>query len=664
VVNKSQNLILFSLILIWAMLVMAGYYVIHKPIDIQLATGLLRTALDVFTVGALLSLAGGLGKIVLRGRWGDLHTLENLAFEGALGLGMMGLLWLVIGLLGGYSTLTGWLALLLGWGVCFKYNLDWLKQLSSVKELFNRSSRFGIALALAVSFLSFSQIMLAMAPPLKWDALMYHLEIPRQYSELGHFAFLPNNPYWGNPQLGTQLYTWALVLRGFETATVLGWAIFALFALGVLGLLVRITNVESGWVALAALFAGASIRGQMSWGYVDGLVALFGFCVITLLIELIRTRDEKAIYWIGLFSGLSLWSKLTAGLIVICVLAAILVYLGVKQVRTWKMTVIYLFVSLGVFLPWLGILAFFTGNPLYPYLIDTPWVSSERLAYFSYAGSFPGWEILYLPISATWFGIEGGRIEGSLTFGSDIGPLLLMLAVPGLVYGLRERKLEITVAAMVLICGWSIMAVGGLFSGLFWQTRLYFGLLAAVTLAAGFGWQKLSQVVAAGIRLRVIAGGVLVFVMAMTIMQELQANLQLQPARFVLGGETRQAYLARGLGAYAEVIEAVEALPAGSRVLFLWEPRGLYAPPNATPDTWIDRWYLGRLSGASGSEIFQSWREEGYTHLLLYRAGMEFERETRGQFTDEDWKALGDELDNLMIARNFDDIYILYELGE
>jgi hypothetical protein len=661
---NNRNVLSAILMLFWVMLVLIGYYVVHKPLDMLKGAALIRGVLDLVAVSAVVGLAGGLGRRISRGCWQNLHVLEQLALEAALGLGVLSLLWLAVGLVGGYQPLIGWLVLFTGWIALHKDNRAWLKGIAALASGFHESSRFGKILAFSILAMAISQLLIAMAPPLKWDALMYHLEIPRQYVLNGQFTFLANNPYWGNPQAGAQLYTWALLLRGYETATVLGWAIFALFALGILGLLVRITNVESGWVALAALFAGASIRGQMSWGYVDGLVALFGFCVITLLIELIKTREVKAIYWIGLFSGLSLWSKLTAGLIVICVLVAILVYLGMKQIRTWKTAAVYLAVSLGFFLPWLGILAFFTGNPLYPYLINTPWVSSERLAYFSDAGSFPGWEILYLPVSATWFGIEGGRIEGSLTFGSDIGPLLLMLAVPGMVYGLRERKLEITVVAMVLICGWLIMAFGGLLSGLFWQTRLYFGLLTAVALVAGFGWLKLSQVVAAGIRLRVIAGGVLVFVMAMTVMQELQANLQLQPARFVLGGESRQAYLARGLGSYAVAMEEVSALPESSRVLFLWEPRGLYAPPNATPDTWIDRWYLGRLGGASGGDIFRSWREEGYSHLLLYRAGMEFERDTRDQFSEEDWEALDDELDHLMIVRNFDDIYILYELGD
>jgi hypothetical protein len=661
---KNQTLITFVIVLTWVMLVLIGYYVVHKPLDMLQGAALIRGVLDLVAVGAMVSLAGGLGRRITKGRWQNFHGFEQMALEAALGLGLLSLFWLAVGLAGGYQAWSAWLILLTGWIALHKDNRAWLKGSTALASVFRESSRFGKILAFSILAMAISQLLIAMAPPLKWDALMYHLEIPRQYVLNGQFAFLANNPYWGNPQAGAQLYTWALLLRGYETATVLGWAIFTLFVLGILGLLARTTNIESSWVALAALFAGASIRGQMSWGYVDGLVALFGFCVITLLIELIKTREVKAIYWIGLFSGLSLWSKLTAGLIVICVLVAILVYLGMKQIRTWKTAAIYLAISLGSFLPWLGILAFFTGNPLYPYLIETPWVSSERLAYFSYAGSFPGWETLYLPVSATWFGIEGGRIEGSLTFGSDIGPLLLMLAVPGMVYGLRERKLEITIAALVLICGWLIMAFGGLLSGLFWQTRLYFGLLTAVALAAGFGWQRLSRVAAAGIRLRVIAGGVLVFVVAMTVMQELHANLQLQPARFVLGGETTQAYLARGLGAYAVAMEGVSALPESSRVLFLWEPRGLYAPPNATPDTWIDRWYLGRLGGASSGDIFRSWREEGYSHLLLYSAGMEFERDTRDQFSEEDWETLDDELDHLMIVRNFDDIYILYELGD
>jgi hypothetical protein len=65
-------------------------------------------------------------------------------------------------------------------------------------------------------------------------------------------------------------------------------------------------------------------------------------------------------------------------------------------------------------------------------------------------------------------------------------------------------------------------------------------------------------------------------------------------------------------------------LPADSKILFLWEPRGYYCQPPALPDATLDN--LAQLRAAHGSDAaaLDALESGGFTHLLLYRTGLEF----------------------------------------
>jgi hypothetical protein len=60
----------------------------------------------------------------------------------------------------------------------------------------------------------------------------------------------------------------------------------------------------------------------------------------------------------------------------------------------------------------------------------------------------------------------------------------------------------------------------------------------------------------------------------------------------------------------------------------------------------------------------QSWRAEGYTHLLVYCSGADFERQHRSELTSADWQALADLLSRLSLPIDFGGVYRLYSLSE
>ncbi len=649
----------FTLLLLWMMLVLSGYYVIHKPFDFAAAAGAAQAGARLGVVALYLLLAGSLGAAVYAG---GIHPPPERAFlQLALGLGMLSLFWLGVGLAGGYTARMAWGLLVLGLALRWKAALAWLGAWRGIFPRLGMPNGWPERLLLgACAAFAAGRLLSALAPPARWDALMYHLEIPRRYLLAGKFLFLAENPYWGQPPLGSLAYTWLMALGGAPAAALLGWAVMVLASLALLSAWTRQVGGRAALVGMTALFLSPTWRNAFDWAYADAFAVLYGTALLLLLLRL-RGRQEtegNLPFWAAVFIGLALWSKLTA--LVLLPLLPLLFRAsgGVSGRRGLAL----LLLPAALFLPWMALLWHSTGNPLYPYLWPTPWVDADRMAYFAYRGaSLPLPALAAAPLSAAWFGLEGAVIPGLPPFGADLGPWLVLLAVPGVWRAWRETASGRRLTAYFFLW-WGATAFGGFYSPLLVQPRLYLALWPGLGLLAAFGWQQVASVRWSAVRLGRVASALLALSMVFALWTEGRTLASERPFAPLLGLESEETYLHRLLGPYETAMRALETLPEGARPLFLWEPRGFYAPPPAAADTWIDRWYLARRTGASAAEIAGRWRAAGYTHLLLNRTGAEFELRSRPAFSTADRRALDDLLASLPLLADFDGAYQLYAL--
>ncbi|HLE50818.1 MAG TPA: hypothetical protein VI755_02075 [Anaerolineales bacterium] len=659
-----RSIAILLLSLAWSILVLVGYYIVHKPVVVDQVIAVGQTIGISISALALTGLAGGLGHRLLKVRLltiQSLHPLERFGLQAALGWALLGMAWLLLGLVGGYSRVLAWGGLVLGWFILWRDCLSWGSLLNGCVLLWTEASRFGKTLATLTGFLITGQLVFALAPPIQWDALMYHLELPRRYLAAGRFEFVPWNPYWGQPQLGELLYTWGMGLFGAETAAVIGWLFQFTLLVGLMGLLARRVGATSVWVAISALLAGNTFRWMMSGAYVDGLAALYGLAALVSLLAWMEERRGIWLWLMGIFAGCALWSKLTAGLIVPLLAIAILGIDGWKYWASWRRALQIMILALLIFLPWLAITIAWTGSPVFPHLWPTAYTSLERLAFFARHEELVGGQAAWLPLAATWFGMDGARVSGMVTYGADLGPLLVLLAVPGMIAGRRVRMIR--VAMLWSLAGWLAMVVFGGLSPLLFQTRLYFVLIPAAGLAVGWGWQELSAVNALGIRLGRVLAVLIILVIGLCAWQDALALVRFNPGGVLTGAYPKQTYLEARLGSYASAMRAVQSLPPGTRTLFLWEPRGLYAPLSALPDAWIDRWFLERQTSRAVPAILDTWRTQGFTHLLVYRSGAEFERLERREYRPIDWQEFDSLIADLPSPLDLDGIYQLYPLS-
>ena len=316
----------------WSLGVLAIFYWAHKPVPAELAIKSLVPPGDLITALLAVSLCGALGRKLVGGA--SLAGLERFGLQAALGSGVLGTGWLLIGLAGGYQRWTAWILLGAGLVLLRREAAGWWGELGLFKSLWAQAGRVEKLLAGACGLLLTFQLLLALAPPTHWDALAYHLELPHLYLQAGRLIFVPYNLFWGNPQLGEMLFTFAAALGQLQTAPVLSTALGAVFLAGMMGFTRRVTAewlgwdettaTRAGWAAAAALMAGFSIRHQLSWGYVDILAAPMGLGLLVCVFEWLRQRQDSWLRWAGVFLGLAVGVKYPSALLGLAVYLVIL----------------------------------------------------------------------------------------------------------------------------------------------------------------------------------------------------------------------------------------------------------------------------------------------------------------------------------------------------
>ena len=649
--NAQRARWLAAAALLTAVGVLLGYYYAHKPLLPQTALALALAFFDMAVAAGIVALAGGLGHRLAPSI--HAHPLANLAVQAALGLGVLALAALSVGAIGGLTPLVGWIALGAGLSALSRDIRTWLRQWAALGDLLRRASQFEKALACLLALIVGASLLQALAPPIQFDALVYHLLLPRVFQAQRSIALVPDIPYWGNPLAGEMLYTWALLLARPQAAALVGWMAGIIACIGVLGLGAS-AHRTSGWVAVAALLAGESVSSALGWAYVDWLAALYGMAMLGALTAGSDSSWRRA-FLAGLLAGFGFGTKYTAGVLMASGAAAMLV--AWPRGRPGRSLLAFAGAALLAASPWLLKNWLAAGSPLYPYAGDSPWISAAQQA--ALRSSVSGLDVLralLLPIAATFQGHE--KAPG---FSASIGPLLLGLSAGALVVPRRLTRVTGT-AAVFVGTGWLIWAAASLLSPLLVQTRLYFGLLPAWALLAGYGYAGVSRVRLGKVRLRRLLQAVIGIALAFTAISSGVATLRERTFAPTLGLESDGDYRLRNLGAVELALRAVNGLPEGRRAMLLWEPRAFGCWPRCSPDAWIDRWYLERSDRPSTQAVLGSWKAQGFTDLLVNLDGMAFVQEHDRRYREEDWAALAQLLESLPDSQAFGEGYRLYRL--
>ncbi len=652
-------------IILALILILGGYYMIHKPIQPAQAAALFVVAADAGVAGLLTLLGGAVGRHVLH-NW-MLHSPgERVAVQATLGWGLTGLAMLGLGLARLYYSIVIWPLALIALLIFWREACGWLADLRHalralwLPDYLSRLAGLFVLFTLGLGLLS------ALAPPLMWDALVYHLTLPKLYAQT--HGVRPDADFFfaGMPQLAEMLYTAATLLRGSIAAQMLGWVFGALLALGLAAHAHELFGTRFAVLAPAVLFSSFTLALSLAWAYADLLLMLLALACLIALRRWHTTRETRWLWLAAVFAGFALGCKYTGALIPLAGAAVVVSFSSSRRVsRITYHASSFVLISFVIFSPWLLKNLLFTGSPTYPLLFPAGHVDALRLQFYNRPDLTERnllWAALIF-LRTVFIGVQGGN-----DYDATLSPLLVFLLL-GLALGwrrleapMRETLQPVAVFSLVSYIGW----VGLTFVSYYAiQARLFFAIFPALALRCAGGLFALSAFDSPALRLSRIVNAALALVFILSAVEHGLAFAAHSPLAYLAGAQTAADYRAAKLGWYAVAMDKVNALPPASRVVFLWEPRSLEcaAPDRCDPDVIIDRWWHLRRRGQTPAAGLAEWKAQGVTHILIYDAGVKFLRDHKdNRFVEDDWTALENLRGQMPLVEELGGVYSLYGL--
>lgn len=624
--RQLVTVISLTVFLVWTAFVLASLYAVQKPFTPATGTALLRTLWSAFTPAVIFVCAGFLGwRILSLMHFRISSYLETTLYSIAIGSGILAILIFLLGLV---SLLN---RLLLG--AVFAAGLLYL-----TIELWRSRAALGNLVQLPrppwwltayLIWMAGLTLLIALAPPWGWDSLFYHLVVPQKALQSGRWPAAASVPHFLYPNVVESLFAWCMGAAGDRAPAPL----HALFALGTAGavyaLARRLVGRRAAWISVAVWASMPMVFVLGSWAYTDMALTFFLAVAALALMEWDGSGESRWLMLAGACAGFSLGVKYTA-LISTAGLGTYVLLKLLMRKSSWRAAVLailhFALPALLLASPWYLRNAFVTGNPIYPFLLGGPRWDAFRAQWYGRPGSGLGWDILQLLI-LPWTATLG--IRDMNYYDGQTGPMYLLL-LPALVLWLivpRLRRQLPSGAGVLLWCAGVLAAAwtfGVMQSQSLFQTRL---LLPCFTLAApliAFVMEHLDELVPGKISARRLTIFALALVMLLNAIAWTTQTAAINPLPVLVGRETERAYLERNLGAHAIAMRELAGLPPGSRVLFLWEPRTYYAPVPAYPDAILDTWPHAVYHFGNARNAAQQWHSEGFTHILLYRYGLDF----------------------------------------
>jgi hypothetical protein len=268
-------------------------------------------------------------------------------------------------------------------------------------------------------------------------------------------------------------------------------------------------------------------------------------------------------------------------------------------------------------------------NPIYPFVFGGRYWDSFRAALYGMKETGIGWdvkELLLLPLTATLGYRDANFFDGR------IGPLFLILTpVVLLAYWqarneILSRKNSLAVIGIYSVVSFSFWTIGVINTQSLWQVRLLFPAIIPLAIPAALGISMLAKLDTPRLKVSSIFTIILGAVIGITVVESMLFFSLRNPISVVLGTESERSYLSRVIPEYSKMLELLDKTPSDSKVYALFEPRSYRAPRSLQPDPFLDQWARDLNLYGNAQGVVNAWRAQGYTHVLIYRWGVEFLR--------------------------------------
>lgn len=199
-------------------------------------------------------------------------------------------------------------------------------------------------------------------PEVGFDALWYHLTIPKIFIQEGYIDFIPGGLYYYSvmPKL-TEI--WYMISLVFDKTGTLAKLIHFTYGLGCLVLVYQLsTKLMSRKYTLMAVLATVSTLvfcWESGSAYIDLAWTFYTLLALSLYCQYRQDSSMKQLVLVGVASGLAIGTKLPA------VIPAVILSLFICK-KNIKHAMLFIMTGISIAWPWFIFAWLKTGNPFYP----------------------------------------------------------------------------------------------------------------------------------------------------------------------------------------------------------------------------------------------------------------------------------------------------------
>jgi hypothetical protein len=208
----------------------------------------------------------------------------------------------------------------------------------------------------------------ALAPELAFDALWYHLTLPKLYLQHHAVVFVPGGllSYSTLPKLTEMYYVAALAFSNEILAKLIHFSFGILSGVAVYLFAQRFVTKKFALLAALLFFSNLVVSWEMTTAYIDLARAFFEIMAFWTFMQWVEPRGRKWVVISAFFTGFAIAAKLiAAGSLLIYGVLLIVILWG--RWRTLLRSVFdYTLIAFFVPFPWFMFSYFYTGNPFYP----------------------------------------------------------------------------------------------------------------------------------------------------------------------------------------------------------------------------------------------------------------------------------------------------------
>lgn len=217
------------------------------------------------------------------------------------------------------------------------------------------------------SIMAFINLIGALGPELSFDALWYHLTIPKIFIQNHAVFYIPGGLFYYSlmPKLGEMLFILDLMFGNEIVAKLTQWVFGVLTSIAIYKVSRKLFDEKISIIASAIFYSSLVVSWQSTVAYIDLTRTFFETMGLWCFLEFYKSKNKKWLVESAVMVGLAISTKLIA-------LGTIPIFITLLLIfdKNWKKAIgnslIFVAVSILVPFPWFFFSFLNTGNLIYP----------------------------------------------------------------------------------------------------------------------------------------------------------------------------------------------------------------------------------------------------------------------------------------------------------